>query len=185
MGGFWQKGKGQRGVSLGPAVAFLAWHQALCLQTGEKGNGDSLGKEKYLCSHCRAVRNTRSLSLPSWETRACFPRRGCGLRNVCEVLREVAALRGLLHAQLHGAGGAQGPSQPLFVPSTPADELPRSLQLLDLTGNACTRQPGYRWVGGTLVAMKGESEPPNPASPSAKAAPKHTQHLTRTQEVGA
>lgn len=31
------QGQGPRGVSLGPSVAFLAWHQALCLQTVRKG----------------------------------------------------------------------------------------------------------------------------------------------------
>lgn len=40
---------------------------------------------------------------------------------------------------------------PFFVA---AEELPRSLQILDLTGNECSRQDGYRWDTG-----EGEKRP--------------------------
>lgn len=45
--------------------------------------------------------------------------------------------------ELWESGGILGGSVPPFIP---AEELPRSLQILDLTGNECTRQDGYRWV---------------------------------------
>ncbi|KAK2511554.1 hypothetical protein Q9233_016871, partial [Columba guinea] len=48
------------------------------------------------------------------------------------------------------------------------DKLPRSLWLLDLTGNGCTHQRGYRWVGGACEGEQREREsPPNHMSPSA------------------
>lgn len=45
--------------------------------------------------------------------------------------------------ELWESGGIWGGSVPPFIP---AEELPRSLQILDLTGNECTRRDGYRWV---------------------------------------
>ncbi|XP_029814908.1 leucine-rich repeat-containing protein 46 [Manacus vitellinus] len=54
------------------------------------------------------------------------------------------------------------------------EELPRSLQILDLTGNECTRQQGYRWPGTPLRGSRGSQRAPGGVQSRSKALEKET-----------
>ncbi|XP_041876177.1 leucine-rich repeat-containing protein 46 [Corvus kubaryi] len=63
--------------------------------------------------------------------------RGDGVKEIGSVPQPYRRL-------ISASAGARGRKSSPCSPSGPSEELPRSLQILDLTGNECSRQVGYR-----------------------------------------